>query len=154
MGRFDTTAHPGKLQNDLFKIIQPMLNCFFPGSQAQSLTSQPKETQICYLTEANMTYSTLNPPLLSESNTITSCSVDFLCFRPRSVQPYRSFFTVIREVALMCSLPKSSESKRLDKYSPLLYMVKIELTSAGCALCLPQGKTLFPIKTSQAIIPH
>lgn len=38
----------------------------------------------------------------------------------------------------MRRLPKGTESKRLDKYSPLLYMVKIELTSAGCALCLPQ----------------
>ncbi len=42
----------------------------------------------------------------------------------------------------MRSLPKGAESKRLDKYSPLLYMVKIELTSAGCALCLPQENTV------------
>lgn len=35
----------------------------------------------------------------------------------------------------MLSLPNSAESKLPDKYSPLLYMVKIELTSAGCSLC-------------------
>lgn len=48
------------------------------------------------------------------------------------------------QCSVMRTLPESAESKRPDKYSPLLYMVRIELTSAGCALCLPQEKTQFP----------
>lgn len=36
----------------------------------------------------------------------------------------------------MLSLPNSAESKLPDKYSPLLYMVKTELTNAGCAPCV------------------
>lgn len=48
----------------------------------------------------------------------------------------------------MYSLHKSNDSKQLDKYSPLLYMVKIELTSAAAAApCLRRGKKhWFPAK--------
>lgn len=42
----------------------------------------------------------------------------------------------------MPSVPMRAEGEKKlpDKYSPLLYMVKIELTSASCALCLPRGE--------------
>lgn len=65
-----------------------------------------------------------------------------VCFWLRCIQ--------CTQCRLMRTLPKSAQSKRLDKYSPLLYMVKIEPHLRAALFAYHREKTQFPIKMSQA----
>lgn len=48
----------------------------------------------------------------------------------------KEVFLTVEKILLYSSVPMRAEKRLPDKYSPLLYMVKIEPTSAGWALCL------------------
>lgn len=111
-------------------ILNPLSSCISLGITTKPDQIAPFPSQCRAVISDVHTHQTLTSlPKEFQTDRVISYVVKFYF--------WSTFSSISNEVLFSKAvLPPSAESKLPDKYSPLLYMVKTELNSAGCSPCV------------------